>query len=109
MFKKACPESFRRVSSSPVLNRVEGKAAALLTRGAYSIVREHGKRATCLREAAPAKAGNAAGLPAVAAPSPKQLWRVGDLAKAGGVFHPIPFEGVPLMRAAALTPISFSF
>jgi len=40
--------------SSPVLSRVEGKAAALLTRGAYSIVREHGKMATCLREAASA-------------------------------------------------------
>ncbi len=34
-----------------------------------------GKMATCLREAAPAKAGNAAGLPAVA------------LAKAGGFFQ----------------------
>ena len=33
------------------------------------------------------QAGNVAGLSAVAAPSPKQLWRVGDLAKAGGVFN----------------------
>jgi len=33
MFKKACPESFRRVC--PVLSRVEGKAAAILTSGAY--------------------------------------------------------------------------
>jgi len=28
-----------------------------------------------------------AGLSAEAAPSPKQLWRVGDLAKAGGFFQ----------------------
>ena len=37
------------------------KAAAILTRGAYIEVHEHGKMATCLRVAASAKAGNAAG------------------------------------------------
>jgi hypothetical protein len=38
-----------------------GKAAASWTDGAYEGVREHGQGATCLPEAAPAKAGNAAG------------------------------------------------
>ena len=36
------------------------EAAASFTRRAYFIVREHGKLATCLREAATAKAGNTA-------------------------------------------------
>ncbi|WP_443147905.1 hypothetical protein [Nitrospira sp.] len=53
MFKKACP----------VLGLPEGKAAAAWTGGAYREVREHGQGATCLCEAAPAKAGNAAGGP----------------------------------------------
>ncbi|HNP29438.1 MAG TPA: hypothetical protein PKK23_10355 [Nitrospirales bacterium] len=37
------------------------KAAAAWTSGAYEGVREHGQGATCLREAAPAKAGNTPG------------------------------------------------
>jgi hypothetical protein len=37
------------------------KAAAVWASGAYGGVREHDHAATCLREAAPAKAGNAAG------------------------------------------------
>jgi hypothetical protein len=40
-----------------------GKAAVAWAGGAYRGVREHGQAATCLREAAPAKAGNAAGGP----------------------------------------------
>ncbi len=46
-FVRSCPES------------LEGKAAASWTGGAYEPVREHGQGATCLREATPAKAGNA--------------------------------------------------
>jgi len=45
---------------SPVLRPLEGKAAAAWMGGAYEGVREHGQGATCLDEAAPAKAGNAA-------------------------------------------------
>jgi len=51
-----------------------GQAAAILTRGAYSYVCEHGKRATCLREAVPA-GKERSGLSAVA------------LAKPGGFFQ----------------------
>jgi len=83
--------------SSPVLSRVEGKAAAIpglrsnfsgvgLTRGASmeyaSTAKGRPAYAKPLRQA-----GNSAGLSAVAAPSPKQLWRVGDLAQAGGFFQ----------------------
>jgi hypothetical protein len=53
--------SVQKGSSSPVLRPLEGKAAATWTGGAYEGVRERGQGATCLREAAPAKAGNAAG------------------------------------------------
>jgi hypothetical protein len=51
--------SVQKGSSSP--EALEGKAAATWTGVAYEGVREHGQVATCLREAAPAKAGNAAG------------------------------------------------
>ena len=44
--------SVQKVSSS--------KAGAPWVRGAYMRVREHNQGATCLREAAPAKAGNTA-------------------------------------------------
>ncbi len=83
MLKKACPESFRRVrlpaeagsaKAGPVLSQVEGKAAALLTRGAYSqyVSTAKGRPAYAkpLRQA-----WNADGLPAVA------------FAKAGGFFQ----------------------
>jgi len=46
---QSCPELCRREGHSPF------DAQSVLPVG------EHGKRATCLREAAPAKAGNATG------------------------------------------------
>jgi hypothetical protein len=58
--------STREDPSSPVLRFLERKAAATWTGGAYEGLREHGQGVTCLLEAAPAKAGNAAGLPAEA-------------------------------------------
>ena len=60
LFKKACPEPFEGfVQSCPEPCRREGRSQF----SARSVlpVREHGKLATCLREAAPAEAGNAAG------------------------------------------------
>ncbi len=49
------------IASENVQKGPSSKAAWLLAHGAYRGIREHAKRPTCLREAAPAKAGNAAG------------------------------------------------
>jgi hypothetical protein len=46
---QTCPEAARREGRSHFYAR------------SVCVIREHGKMATCLREAAPAKAGNAAG------------------------------------------------
>ena len=51
--------SVQRDRSSPALRPLEGKAAATWTGGAYEGGRENGQEATSLREAAPAKPGNA--------------------------------------------------
>jgi hypothetical protein len=51
--------SKKSVQTCPEVARREGRSRFYVR--SVRLVREHGKMATCLREAAPAKAGNAAG------------------------------------------------
>jgi hypothetical protein len=56
---QTCPEAARREGRAWF--SVSRRGPPLFYARSVCVIREHGKMATCLREAAPAKAGNAAG------------------------------------------------
>jgi hypothetical protein len=56
---QTCPEAARREGRAWF--SVSRRGPPLFDARSVCVIREHGKMATCLREAAPAKAGNAAG------------------------------------------------
>ena len=84
---KTCPESVEgKAIGAPGLRSKRPLRRSRLGARSVRLVREYDKGPTCLREAAPAEAGNAAGLSAVA------------LAKADALFqHPYDEKRIALI------------